>query len=90
MDEYRKAKRRKDFSDSEDDEDPFHNKSTGFGFGSPAKNRGLNATPTSIRADSITGKSRATSTTKAGAGGAMNVPGAAGGGKGQQAAAPQQ
>ena len=77
MDEFRKEKRRKDFSDSEDDDDPFHNKSAGFGgFGSPAKGRGTNATPTSIRADSIAGKSRATSTTKAGGGGPMNVPGA--------------
>lgn len=77
MDEYRKEKRRKDFSDSEDDDDPFHNKSAGFGF-SPAKNH---ATPTSIRADSITGKSRATSVSKSGAV-AAPIPGAPAG-KGQ-------
>lgn len=57
-------------SDSDDDDDPFHNKAAGLGF-SP---------PRSVRADSIAGKSRATSTTKAGA--PANVPGAPAGAKG--------
>lgn len=66
IDEYRKEKRRRDFSSSdEDDSDPFHNKSTGFNF-SRAK---FNATPASstIRADSVAGRSRA-STIKGGQG----------------------
>lgn len=66
IDEYRKEKRRRDFSSSdEDDSDPFHNKSTGFAF---SRNR-MNATPASstIKADSIAGRSRA-STIKGGQG----------------------
>ena len=69
IDEYRKEKRRREFSDSEDDDDdPFHNKSGGFGFGA---SRRLNATPASstIRADSVAGRSRAASV----AGGPVNV-----------------
>jgi len=64
IDEYRKEKRRRDLSDSDDDDDPFHTKSIGF---SPSRNNRLNMTPTSsLRANSITGKSRA-SATKGGA-----------------------
>ena len=56
LDEIRKEKRRRDMSDSDDDDDPFHNKSTGF---NATRNR-LNATPSStIRADSVAGRSRA-------------------------------
>ena len=70
MDDFRKARRRADMSDSDDDEDPFHNKSSGFGF-SPNRNK-LNMTPTStIKADSIAGKSRAS-------GAANNKPGPGG------------
>lgn len=66
IDEYRKEKRRRDFSSSdEDDSDPFQNKSPGLGF-SRAR---FNATPASstIKADSIAGRSRA-STIKGGQG----------------------
>ena len=64
IEEFRKEKRRRDLSSDESDDDPFHNKSTAFGFGA-ARNR-LNATPASstIKADSIAGRSRA-STIKA-------------------------
>ena len=81
IDEYRKEKRRRDFSSDESDDDPFHNKSTAFGFN--ARNR-FNATPASstIKADSIAGRSRA-STIK-GTGGPVNIS-AAGGGKGANA-----
>lgn len=41
MDDFRKARRRADMSDSDDDDDPFQNKSS---F-SPTRNK-LNATPT--------------------------------------------
>jgi len=77
IDEYRKEKRRKDFSSSDDDEDPFHNKSSGFAM---SATRRLNATPASstVRADSIAGRSRA-STIKGG--GPANAN-ATGGGKG--------
>lgn len=70
-------------SSDESDDDPFHNKST-FGFGA-ARNR-LNATPASstIKADSIAGRSRA-STIK-GAGGPLNIN--AGGGKAGAAPTP--
>ena len=63
MDEYRKEKRRRDLSDSDDEDDPFHNKS--IGGGSPFK-RNLNASPNSstYKADSIAGRSRATSVNK--------------------------
>ena len=76
IDEYRKEKRRKEFSDSEDDDDdPFQNKSGGFGFGA---SRRLNATPASstIRADSVAGRSRASA---AGGGGPVNVAAVKGG-----------
>mmetsp|Transcript_33748 Transcript_33748/g.44525 ORF Transcript_33748/g.44525 Transcript_33748/m.44525 type:complete len:148 (-) Transcript_33748:1356-1799(-) len=82
IDEYRKEKRRRDFSDSEDDDDPFHNKSSGFGFSGCARNR-LNATPTSIRADSIAGRSRASGK---GAPGPVNIQAGAGGKNAQQPA----
>lgn len=59
MDEYRKEKRRRDFSDSEDDDDPFHNKSTGFNFSGVGRKNLNAATPTSIKADSIAGRSKA-------------------------------
>jgi len=77
IEEFRKEKRRRDLSSDESDDDPFHNKSTAFGFGA-ARNR-LNATPASstIKADSIAGRSRA-STIK-GAGGPLNI--SASGGK---------
>ncbi len=66
-------------SSDEDDDDIFHNKSTGFGFGG-TRNR-LNATPASstVRADSVAGRSR-TSMSKAG--GPINIQ--ASGGKGNQ------
>jgi len=73
IDEYQKEKRRKDLNSSDDDDDdPFHTKSVGFGRGR------LNATPASstIKADSIAGRSRA-STIKVG--GPLN---ASAGGKG--------
>lgn len=81
IDEYRKEKRRKEFSDSDDDDDdPFQSKGGGFGFGA---SRRLNATPASstIRADSVAGKSRAS----VGGGGPVNV---AANVKGGAAAAP--
>ena len=66
VDEYRKSKRRRDFSSSDDDDDPFRNQSTGFGFSAMGGRNRLNATPSStIRADSVAGKSRA-STIKGG------------------------
>ena len=69
IDEFRKEKRRREFSDSEDDDDdPFQNKS-GFGFNA---SRRLNATPSStIRADSVAGRSRASAAP--GGGGPVNV-----------------
>ena len=81
IDEYRKEKRRRDFSSDESDDDPFHNKSTAFGFNA-TRNR-FNATPASstIKADSIAGRSRA-STIK-GTGGPVNI--SAAGGKGANA-----
>ena len=77
IDEYRKEKRRRDLSDSEDeDDDPFHNRSTAFG----ATRGRFNATPASsaIGGGSIAGRSRA-STIK-GTGGPVNI--SAAGGKG--------
>ena len=81
IDEYRKAQRRKDFSSDEDDDDIFHNKSQGFGF-SATRNK-MNATPASstIRADSVAGRSR-TSTIKGG--GPLNI---SAGGKGNASVA---
>ena len=57
MDEYRKEKRRRDFSSDESDDDPF--KTPAFGYNA-TRNR-FNATPASstIKADSIAGRSRA-------------------------------
>ena len=87
MDEYRKEKRRKDFSDSDDDDDPFHNKSTGFNFSGVGR-KNLNATPTSVKADSIAGRSRASAqkSVATGAGGPINIQA---GGRGGQAAVPE-
>lgn len=81
IDEYKKAQRRKDFSSDEDDDDIFHNKSQGFGF-SATRNK-MNATPASstIRADSVAGRSR-TSTIKGG--GPLNI---SAGGKGNASVA---
>lgn len=86
IDEYRKEKRRRDFSSSDEDDDPFHIKSQNFGF-SAGRNR-LNATPASstVRADSVAGRSRA-STIKT-AGGPVNI--SAMGGKGGAGSTPNE
>lgn len=71
MEEVRKDKRRRDLSSDESDDDVFHNKSTAFGFNA-TRNR-FNATPASstIKADSIAGRSRAS--TIRGGGGPVNI-----------------
>ena len=84
IDEYRKEKRRRDFSSSdEDDSDPFHIKQSGFNF----SRQKFNATPASstVRADSVAGKSRA-STIKGGQG-PVNI---SAGGKGGASATPNE
>lgn len=84
IEEYRKEKRRRDLSSSDDDDDPFHNRgASGFGF---SATRGRNATPASstVRADSVAGRSRA-STIKGG-GGPLNI--SATGGRGGANASP--